>query len=284
MAISFVFDGDDVVWTQRCERPALYLDTFAIREIADSSELSDRFTQGLRQRGGTWLLGGLSMGEFARFADPRHAQSAERLLIGVLPHIYLFWPEWEGARVTRGETDPSKRPMPPADRRNMDYFSKRWADTQSLPKAFEGMFTLVHERRQEMRETLDEVAAKLVLSLTNHRQLDSYRTKAKSARPDDGRTRQTIISGELLRELVLDTKATITPNEALDLMHTVDAVDYCDLVVLDGAWERRVNRLQETIDKAGISMPIARCFSKRNSGIERFIDAISSWPETTTSS
>jgi len=43
VAISFSFDGDDVVWTQRFERPAVYLDTFAIREIAYNDELSARF-------------------------------------------------------------------------------------------------------------------------------------------------------------------------------------------------------------------------------------------------
>ena len=69
MAISFAFDGDDVVWTQRLERPAVYLDTFAIREIADSDELSARFARALKSRGGTWLLASLTMGEFARFTD-----------------------------------------------------------------------------------------------------------------------------------------------------------------------------------------------------------------------
>ncbi|MEI4516509.1 MULTISPECIES: hypothetical protein [unclassified Stenotrophomonas] len=42
MAIFFASDGDDVVWNQRLERPAVYLDTFAIREIADSDECSSQ--------------------------------------------------------------------------------------------------------------------------------------------------------------------------------------------------------------------------------------------------
>lgn len=109
MAISFAFDGDDVVWTQRLERPAVYLDTFAIREIADSDELSARFARALKSSGGTWLLASLSMSEFARFTDPRHAQCAEKLLAQVVPHIYLFLSEPDVDMERRSETDLARR-------------------------------------------------------------------------------------------------------------------------------------------------------------------------------
>lgn len=279
MAISFAFDGDDVVWLQRLERPAVYLDNFAIREIADSDELSARFANALKERNGTWLLAALCMGEFARLTDPRHAERAEQLLAQVVPHIYLFLSEPGEKRIKRGETDLATRSLPRADERNMDYFSWRWAKEQSLPDTFRGMFQLVHERRVEMAATLDDVASMVVASLTHHRQLHTYRLNAKAALPDDGRTRQQVISGDLLRELVLDTNASISNNDALDLMHAVDAVDYCDLVLLDKAWERRVNALRQRIAKTGIDMPVAACFSKSNDGVGRFLDSIERWPE-----
>ena len=50
--------------------PAVYLDTFAIRAISESDELSMRFAQGVQGRNGTWLLAAVSMGEFARFTAP----------------------------------------------------------------------------------------------------------------------------------------------------------------------------------------------------------------------
>lgn len=278
MSVSFAFDGDDVVWTQCLDHPAVYLDTFAIRAIADSDERSARFAKGLRACNGTWLLAAVSMGEFARFADPRHAERAERLLAQVVPHIYLFLSDPADICASAGDTDPAKRSLPSADRRNMDYFSRKWAQAQSFPETFQGMFQVVHENRDKMEETLDEVASKLVASLVLHRQKEPYRRKAKAARPDDGRTRQQIISGELLRELVLDLNASITANEALDLIHAVDAVDYCDLVLLDKAWERRVNALRQRIVDTEITMPVARCFSMRNSGIDQFLEAIERWP------
>lgn len=279
MAISFSFDGDDVVWTQRLERPAVYLDTFAIREIAYSDELSARFARALKSSGGTWLLAPLSMGEFARFTDPRHVHCAERLLAQVVPHIQLFISEPSLGMERRSAADLARRSLPRADERNMDYFSRRWARTQTFAETFQGMFQLVHERREEMTVVLDDIASKLVASLSYHRQLENYRRKAKAARPDDGRTRQQVISGDLLRELVLDTNASISSNDALDLMHAADAVDYCDLVLLDKAWERRINELRQRIAQMGIDMPIATCFSKRNDGIGRSLDSVERWPE-----
>lgn len=279
MAVSFAFDGNDVVWTQRLERPAVYLDTFAIREIADSDELSARFVRALTLSGGTWLLASLSMGEFARFADPRHVERAERLLAQVVPRIYLFRSEPDVYREARGETDLSMRSLPRSEERNMDYFSRRWAKEQTFPDTFRGMFTLVYERREDMKVTLDEIASKVVASLTRHRQFDDYRRNAKAARPDDGRTRQQVISGDLLRELVLDTNAPISNNDALDLMHAVEALDYCDLVLLDKAWERRVTALRQRIAQSGVVMPIAACFSKSNGGVERFLQSIEGWPD-----
>ncbi|KAB2888036.1 MAG: hypothetical protein F9K35_20645 [Burkholderiaceae bacterium] len=279
MAISFAFDGDAVVWTQRLERPAVYLDTFAIREIADSDDLSARFARALRASGGTWLLASISMGEFARFTDSRHVQCAERLLAQVVPHIYLFLSEPDEDRARRGETDLAKRSLPRSDERNMDYFSRCWAKEQTFPETFRGMFQLVHEHRERMTATLDDIASKLVASLSQNRQLGAYRRNAKAARPDDGRTRQQIISGDLLRELVFDANASISTNDVLDLMHAVDAVDYCDLVLLDKAWERRVHALRQRIAQAGVIMPVAVCFSKSNGGVERFLDSIERWPE-----
>lgn len=277
MGITFEFDGEDVVWTQRFDHPAVYLDTFAIREIADSDELSGRFARALSSSGGTWLLASLSMGEFARFRDPRHVERAERLLAQVVPRIYIFLSEPDEDREARGKTDLSQRTLPRAEERNMVYFARRWAKEQTFPDTFRGMFRSVYERRDEMMAILDDVAGKVVASLSHHRQHDDYRRNAKEALPHPGRTRQRIISGDLLRELVLDTNAPISNNDALDLMHAVDAVDYCDLVLLDKAWERRVNALSRRIEAAGIDMPVASCYSKSNDGIERFLAALEQW-------
>ena len=88
-----------------------------------------------------------------------------------------------------------------------------------------------------------------------------------------------IISGELLREQVLNLRAPIPANDGIDLVHAVDAVDYCDLVVLGKTWERRVKNLRRSIEAAGLNMPVAQSFSMRDGGIGNFLDAIEQWPD-----
>ena len=278
MPISFAFDGDDVIWTQRLSHPTVYLDTCAIRAIGDSDELSQRFSSGLQRQGGTWLLAAICLGEFARFSDPRHAERAERLLALIVPHIYLFASDLNISGWNSEGSNLTERPFPPPDRANLEYFSRRWVATQDMQEVFRGMFRVVHERRVEMTKVLDDVGRKIVSTLGDCRRTDSYRLKAKAARVADGRSRQCIISGELLRDLVLNRNAPILANDGIDLIHAVDAVDYCDLVVLDKAWERRVRNLHKSISSARLNMPIAQCFRPNIDGIEAFLHTIEQWP------
>lgn len=280
MPISFSFDGDDVIWTQQFVSPTAYLDTYAIREISESTEITTRFAEAIKRTNGTWLLAPLSMGEFALFADPRHCALAETLLAQVVPHIYLF----ESKPLSEeGDVGLGQRSLPRPATKNLDWFSRRFCQAGSLQDVFQGMFQLVHDRREEMVESLDGAALPIKATFERCRQFESYRANAKAARPGDGRSRQFVIAGELSRDFVLDLNATITRNDALDFMHAVDAVDYCDLVLLDKAWERRVNGLRKRIAEAGVDMPIARCFSKSNNGIEAFLDVIERWPEASAS-
>ncbi|WP_045761679.1 hypothetical protein [Xanthomonas albilineans] len=279
MAISFIENGEDVIWKQRFERPAVYLDVCGIRAIAANENLSNRFASGLKDVGGTWLLSALSMGEFARFADPKHVGQAERLLARVQPNIYFFIGETLQARMNP-QHDLSYRTFPPADLKNMDYFSRRWAQTGSMTDTFSGAFQIVHERRLEIAETLDAIAAKLRTTVTNSRQAHAYSKRAKEAHPGDGRNRQQIIAGEILRSFILNHNAQFSANDALDLLHALDAVDFCDFVMLDKAWTTRVRNLRDRIAQAGIDMPVALALYPTEDEILCLLDSIERWPST----
>jgi hypothetical protein len=54
-------------------------------------------------------------------------------------------------------------------------------------------------------------------------------------------------------------------------MHAVVPVAYCDLVLLDKHWETQVERVRLRLNKAGISAPIAKIFSGKANGIDRFL-------------
>jgi hypothetical protein len=80
-----------------------------------------------------------------------------------------------------------------------------------------------------------------------------------------------IIARELIARFLRDKTLKLSRNNAIDLSHAVVSVSYCDYVLLDGQWEAMVNEARSRIAKAGVSMPIAKVFSKRGNGVENFL-------------
>lgn len=81
---------------------------------------------------------------------------------------------------------------------------------------------------------------------------------------------------ELLRSLMVDKQTRITRNHAIDFYHAVVSIAYCDLVLLDKYWETQVDRVRSRFEHANMSVPMAKVFSKKMDGIERFMHALES--------
>ena len=58
-------------------------------------------------------------------------------------------------------------------------------------------------------------------------------------------------------------------------------INCCDYVLLDGAWTERVEKMKQRIAKAGSTMPVAKCFSKRNQGVQAFLDELEGFDQGT---
>jgi hypothetical protein len=91
--------------------------------------------------------------------------------------------------------------------------------------------------------------------------------KREMHRWDDSRPRTLLILGELLRGYVLDSNASMSENDAVDLIHAAMPLNCCDYVLLDGPWAERVAKMKLRLAKSSMVMPIAKCFSRRNEGI-----------------
>lgn len=277
MPISFEPDGDDIVWRQTFDRPAIYLDIFAIRHIAKSEELTQRLSQAIKRQHGTWMFAPSTVSEFARFSNSRHSAAADELLRAVLPNIYLAHPEAEAGWGQGSFDEDPDRPFPVADEPNMEFFSRKFVKTGDTTEAMLNLFAMLHEHREKMSDVLDDVADRFIQSIVSNRQDDKFRAAAKASRPDGIRSRIKIISGALMRDWILDLNSTIDRNDAMDFSHALNAVNYCDLIMLDAGWERRVNALRQSIAESGIPMTVAQCFSLRHDGMERFLTALENW-------
>jgi hypothetical protein len=49
---------------------------------------------------------------------------------------------------------------------------------------------------------------------------------------------------------------------------------YCDYVLLDNAWTTRVNQMRARFTKAGVCIPMAKVFSKKNDKLESFFNEL----------
>jgi hypothetical protein len=75
---------------------------------------------------------------------------------------------------------------------------------------------------------------------------------------------------EFVGTLLLSGKK-MTQNDAMDLMHSVVPVAYCDMVLLDSGWAHRVRVISRRFLKYGISFTPAEVFSGKAGELERFL-------------
>jgi len=80
-----------------------------------------------------------------------------------------------------------------------------------------------------------------------------------------------LIARELIGRFLRDKLLKLNRNNAIDLSHAVVSVSYCDYFLLDSQWAAMVNDCRSRIIKAGVSIPIAKVFSKRANGLEHFL-------------
>lgn len=246
MPIEFFNTNDGLVHVkQSFDSPTIYLDHWAIRLFSDDYNLQDRFVKALMSKNGTLLLSAISFAEFSEASDPRHCTDAEKFLERLLPNIFL--------------TDSA-----------LDKVLER---EQSAPLGFtmQGFVMLAHTHRVQLSEATKSTVQMVRDGLENARSDSSYVAKAHNLLPNDKRPRTHVIFGELLRGFNLDSQAPITENDVIDMFHAVTSVNCCDYVLLDGPWMERVEKMKQRIAKTSISMPIAKCFTYRNNGVEAFL-------------
>jgi hypothetical protein len=75
----------------------------------------------------------------------------------------------------------------------------------------------------------------------------------------------------MLRTLLVNKQMKITPNHAIDLLHAVVPVAYCNIVLLDKHWESQVERVRQRFVAARMRVPMAKVFSARSNGIDCFL-------------
>jgi len=102
--IQWAFDpGGGLVAKQEFKRPAVYLDHWAILEIAGDPGLATRFVEALKGCQGTWAVSLLNLMEYIGISDERQAAKFEALFDQALPN--LFFVDFQVFEVMRRERE-----------------------------------------------------------------------------------------------------------------------------------------------------------------------------------
>lgn len=257
--------------------PSVYLDHWALRLFSDDAQLQDRFVTTLLNQRGTLLLSNFSFAEFARDDDRRHALAAEEFIERLLPNIYLTDFAFDKLNEQeQQEPNNARRFWPPADLPQLKLFVER---AQDAPIGFtmRGFITMARDNYAPFEAVTKETLQLIRSALEAQRTDPEYVRVARNVRPTSKRTRTYVIMAELMREFILDPSLHISDNDIMDMFHATIPVNCCDFVLLDGAWADRVSKMIQRIERTGSVMPVAKCYSRRDNGVVRFLDALNSY-------
>jgi hypothetical protein len=269
--IEYIESPEGLRVSQSFDSPTVYLDHWAVRLFSEDLVLQTRLVAALVQKKGTLLVSHISMTELGGASDPRHLIDAETFFERCLPHVFLtdFRLDEVLARELKA-ADNSTRFWPTADLLQLKLFGER---SKGAGRAFtlNGIAQLAYEHRSEINELMNALAGKMQQALENAWFDTDYVRKARDIPLKDSRPGTMVILGELLRGLNLDSNSPISKNDVIDLIHAAMPLNCCDYVLLDGPWAERVAKMKLRLAKSPMVMPIAKCFSQRDDGINAFL-------------
>jgi hypothetical protein len=264
----------DLEVVQRDISPTVYLDHWALRRFSENPALATRLTAALKSRNGTLALSWLNLVEFTRVKVEEQARHAENLFEANLPQVFFL--EVEPFTVIRREDEllAGGPPTPPhADLEFLDAFTQL-KPTSLNPFTARDLFRVVQSSGLAQRfDHLADTVVGRVEALRDKLDTDSEFQSAVRRLPSGPQIQRgtRFILRELIRTLLVDKGTKLTRNQAIDLIHAVVPVAYCDLVLLDKHWEAQVDRVRSRFDAAGMAIPTGRVFSGKANGIERFL-------------
>jgi hypothetical protein len=220
--------------------------------------------------------------EFTTYEDPSHTQDAGRFFDSLLPHLYLM--RCDPTLVIQNEEDllaGRRKQSPVGDPRALAEFAAA-ADRRRGRFSAAAWFNIVYGEREKLRHQLPGIAKVLYEQIAKLRKRMSDEPHSLKLIPDGPQTpKYRPPTLPLLRAIVQDMQADHAlpedQNSAVDLLHTVVPGAYCNFVLLDRQWSARLNSAAAKLVAAGIKAPVAASYSKRNGGVETFLNNLESW-------
>lgn len=283
--LHFEIAGEELRVAQSINPPSVYLDHWALREISESDVLSRRFSKVLKGQGGTLALSWLNVAEFSKVADDAQRRKADSFLDTLSPN--LFWLNPDFFTVSKNEELSSGQALsilPHSDHEFAHAYVMiglaKYAKPPDLgPRSFFSAIRANPKIRNQYDDLADQIVSQIEWLRRTFESSKEMQLAVKTGPQAGSFSRGTrIIAGNLIGRFLKDKLRKPGRNDAIDLSHAVVSVSYCDYVLLDGQWAAMVNDLREHIAKTGVSIPMAKVFSKRANGLEEFLKELEARP------
>jgi hypothetical protein len=266
---------------QKLTRPAIYLDTWALRLFAEAEPaLGQRFREALSRARGTLMLSLMSFGEFTSFDDPRHARSAGAYADSINPNI--FFSQFDPFQVITAELSTiagQRNGIPAGDVRLLDQYARR--RTGGRQPSISDWFDYGYADRAGHRADIDEMAERFLDGVAELRnRLATEPPFVKLALENVKASKLPRVTQALLRALIyrLDPKMTLNVNDALDIAHCIVPAAYTDFVLLDRRWYVQLKNAVGFLRSVGIETRIAEQYTWRDDGVLKFVERLEAWP------
>lgn len=273
-------DGVPIVIQQDLS-PTVYLDHWALRKLSQNSALAQRFTRTLEDRGGTLALSWLNLAEFSKVTNHGQGKMAEEFYAANLPRIFFLDSDPFSVIQREDEMLSGSARVPVAPHADAGFLSAFEQLKSDMPTDFtvHKLFRTVQSDRlhSDFDKLADTVAACIEALRMEHGQEQKLRSAV--ARLPSGPVIQRgtrYVLRELARTFLIDQGLQVSRNHAIDFMHAVVPVSYCEFVLLDKHWEAQVELVCSRLSRTALNVPLARVYSERSSGIERFFGDLAS--------
>jgi hypothetical protein len=269
--------------------PVVYFDQWALYDISENQTLADRLTAALKARNGTLALSWINLTEFRTNTREEQARKAESLIEAMLPQVFFLEVTFE---IVIGREDrllTSGAPVSPHEDADFLRTFIGLKRTSQSPLTAQGLFRSMQQDSQR-GQYVDAYVSAIADGINTLRRryaavkkttnLDSFLNCCGFGRPSVtglqiGRATRFIFY-ELFRAPFVDMRKRISRNDVMDLFQAIVPVAYCDFVLLDNYWKTQVERALTRIKKVVPSAPIARVFSGKANGIDRFLCEVES--------
>jgi hypothetical protein len=262
-------------------QPAVYLDTWAICDFAENSQIGGRFRDALIGVHGTLFFSSLNLIDFAGMDDPRHMQNAAEFIGSIAPH--LFFSHFDPLIVCKREFEimtGNTKESPAGDSGLLAQFAAS-TFSSNMREAVVAWFRAMYQARGSLRADRNSMAQSLFLGIQGLRDrmlaepeiVKDMRQPAKNAdRPRSTFALMRILIGQMEADHSLPKKT----HHAIDFLHCVVPAAYCSYILSDAQWYARLNQAKQLIEAAGIAARVATPYTKRDNGVEAFLTALES--------